>query len=267
MTVVIDGRTYRDGIDLAPAELYERLEAGSSLPTTSAPAPEAFGEALGMASRWADAAMCITVSRCFSTALDSATLAAEQLLEDIPGFAVSVLDSGSAAGGEGLITLAAQRAATSGAELDDVAVAVKKAASRVRLVAYVDTLHYLWKGGRVPGIAHEMTRLLKLKPVFEMTGGRVSRRLPSRTSRRARRRLVGMVAKDVDGPLRACVMHAGAPDEAADLEASLLAEVECEDLYVAEFSPVMGAHTGPGTLGIAYLPAAGVHTGTPGSSA
>lgn len=254
MTVVLNGHTYRDGVDLSASELYARLAAGSGAPTTSAPAPEAYAEALLAASRVADAGLCITVSRTFSAALDSATIAAARSREEMPRFAVSVIDSGSAAGGQGLVTLAAQQSAASGADLAGVVAAANSAASQVRLVAYVDTLYYLWKGGRVPGIVHEMTSLLHLKPVFEMAGGRVNRKLPSRTSRRARRRLVDMVGQGADGPVRACVMHAGAGSDAAELEASLRAAVDCQDVYVAEFSPVMGAHTGPGMLGIAYLP-------------
>jgi DegV family protein with EDD domain len=254
MVVVVEGRTYLDGVDLTPTDLYRMLAAGSGVPTTSAPAPDAYVSAMTSAANIAEAALCITVSRSFSTSLDSARLAADRVMTDSPGFEVWVLDSGSAAGGEGLVALAAQGAAASGAALDEVVTVAQTAAGRVRLVAFVDTLRYLWKGGRVPGIAHEMTRLLRLKPVFEMTRGRVSRRLPSRTSRRALQRLVDMVAKDARGPLRACVMHAGAPGEAAELEVALRESVDCDDLYIAEFSPVMGAHTGPGTLGIAFLP-------------
>ena len=255
MVVVVGGRTYLDGVDLAPVDLYRMLAAGSAVPTTSAPAPDAYRDALTRASRVADAALCITVSRSFSASLDSARLAADRLMTESPGFEISVLDSGSAAGGEGLVALAAQRSAASGAGLDEVTAAAERAITGVRLIAYVDTLRYLWKGGRVPGIAHGMTRLLKLKPVFEMSRGDVSKKLPSRTSRRARQRLVDMVARDAGGPLRASVMHADAPDEAAQLEAALRKAVQLENLYVAEFSPVMGAHTGPGTLGIAFLPA------------
>ncbi len=254
MAVVVEGRTYLDGVDLKPAALYQMLSEGSAVPTTSAPAPDAYSDALTKASKEADAALCITVSRSFSASLDSAQLAADRAMTESPGFEVSVLDSGSAAGGEGLVALAAQRAAEAGATLAEVAAAAQTAADKVRLIAYVDTLQYLWRGGRVPGIAHGMTRLLKLRPIFEMRRGDVSKKLPTRTSRRARRRLVDTVARDAGGPLRACVMHAGAPGEAAELEAALRESVDCQDLYVAEFSPVMGAHTGPGTLGIAFLP-------------
>ena len=254
MAVVVGGRTYLDGIDLTPAELYRRLAAGSAVPTTSAPTPDAYREALSKASQETAAALCITVSRSFSASLDSARLAADRVMTESPRFEISVLDSGSAAGGEGLVALAAQRAAEAGAGLDEVVTVAQTAADRVRLIAYVDTLQYLWRGGRVPGIAHGMTRLLKLKPIFEMSRGDVSKKLPSRTSRRARQRLVDMVARDAGGPLRACVMHADAPDEAAQLEAALRKAVQLENLYVAEFSPVMGTHTGPGTLGIAFLP-------------
>ena len=266
MAVVMDGRTYSDGVDLSPSDLYRMLANGGEVPTTSAPSPDAFYDALIQASHRADEALCITVSRRFSAALDSAGLAVDRARDSLPNLTVAVLDSGSAAGGQGLVALAAQKAAASGRALAEVEAVAQKAADEVRLVAHVDTLHYLWKGGRVPGIAHEVAWLLRLKPVFEMAQGRVNRKLPARTSRRARKRLVDMVEAGADeAPVRACVMHAGAPDEAAELEAALRAAVECEDVYTSEFSPVMGAHTGPGTLGIAYVPADLI--GSPSASA
>ena len=257
MTVVMDGQSHLDGVDLTPSALYRRLAQGSlsGTPTTSAPPPERFFNAFTKIAAHTSAALCITVSRRFSAAADSARLAVERAATDMPELEVALLDSGSAAGGEGLVVLRALEVAATCAALSDVESEARAAAASVRLVAYVDTLYYLWKGGRVPGIARAGASLLGIKPVFEMSGGRVARKMPSRTSRRAAQRLVSMVAGDAgSAPVRACVMHAAAPEEAVELGAALGAAVECKSLYVAEFSPVIGAHIGPGSLGIAYLP-------------
>ena len=256
MLVSIGGKTYRDGVDLTPAQLYRMTSVGSATATTAAPSPQAFYDALARAGQRSNSALCITVARRFSTAYDSAVLAAELARARSPGLKVSVLDCGTAAGGEGLVALAAQRSAASGATLTEVEAAARDAASGVRLVAYVDTMYYLWRGGRVPGIAHAGASLLSIKPIFELANGHISRKMPSRTLRSARRRLLGMVAAGVAGrPAAVCVMHADAPDEAARVRDLLLDTVDCREIYVAEFSAVMGTHIGPGALGVAYAPA------------
>ena len=256
MLVLIGGQTYRDGVDLTPAQLYRTISEGSATPTTAAPSPQAFYEALTQAAQRANSVLCITVARRFSTAYDSAVLAAELARGRHPGLEVSVLDCGSAAGGEGLVTLAAQRSAATGATLPEVESAARDAASGVRLVAYVDTMYYLWRGGRVPGIAHAGASLLSIKPIFELANGRISRKMPARTLRSARRRLLKMVAKGVGGrPVTVCVMHAGVPEVAAAVEDALSDTIDCREIYVAEFSAVMGTHIGPGALGVAYAPA------------
>lgn len=256
MVVLIGSQTYRDGVDLTPAQVYRMISGGSATPTTAAPSPQAFYEALAQAAQRANAALCITVSRRFSTAYDSAVLAAQLARERHPGLEVSVLDCGSAAGGEGLVTLAAQRSAARGATLLEVESVARNAASGVRLVAYVDTTYYLWRGGRVPGIAHAGASLLSIKPIFELANGRISRKMPSRTLRSARRRLLSMVASGVaDRAVTVCVMHAEAPEEAARVEGVLSDTIDCREIYVAEFSAVMGTHIGPGALGVAYAPA------------
>ncbi len=255
MTVTAGGRTYRDGSDLAPGELYRMLSLGE-VATTAAPSPQAFCDGLAEAARVADAALCITVSRAYSSSFESAEAAARRAREEMPGMEVSTLDSGTAAGGEGLVALAALRAAAAGGALAEVAAAASAAARAVRLVAYVDTTLYLWRGGRIPGIAHAGTSLLSVRPVFEVTRGAIGRRVPARSARSARSRLVRMVASAAGGlGTTACVMHAAAPDAADRALAELGDAADCREAYVTEFSAVMGAHIGPGALGIAHAPA------------
>ena len=124
-------------------------------PATSAPSPARFLEAFVSASADAEAALCLTVASRFSTSLDSARLAVEEARQTVPGFEIALLDSESAVGGQGLIALEALRAAESGgAGLAEVVSTARHVIDRVRVVAFLDTLYYLWKGGRVPMIAH-----------------------------------------------------------------------------------------------------------------
>lgn len=164
-----------------------------------------------------------------------------------------MLESGTAAGGEALVTLEARRAAESGKSLDDVMAATRKVISRVRLLAYLDTLYYLWKGGRVPGIAHLATSLLRLKPIFELREGEVRNLARPRTRRRAAARLMRLMKERVEGDeVHATVIHADAAEEAEQLRREVSRAFACEELFVSEFTPVMGTHTGPGMLGIAF---------------
>ena len=253
MGVTIDGKTYLDGRDLEPSAFYAKLRASKELPTTSAPSPARFLEAFEAAREDSGAVFCLTVGSRFSASLDSARSAVEEAKVSLPGLEVVVLDSESAAGGQGLIALEAWRAARDGGGLDEVDAAAREVIHRVRVVAFVDTLYYLWKGGRVPRIAHAGTSLLRIKPLFELARGEVRTVARPRTQRRAMARLLDLVAEGAQGrPVHATVMHADALEAAEELRQQLDAMLPCEELFVSEFTPVMGAHIGPGLVGIAY---------------
>ena len=149
MGLALNGKSYLDGVDLAPTEFYRLLRESSTLPTTSAPSPARFLEAFQRASEYADSVLCITVASRFSASRDSATDAAREAMKEKPNLRIEVLDSESAAGGEGLIALEAWRAAKNGADLERALKRAKAISEKVRLLAFVDTLYYLWKGGRV----------------------------------------------------------------------------------------------------------------------
>lgn len=255
MSVVVDGKAYLDGVDLFPSEFYRLLKQATSPPKTSAPAPARFLDAYRRAATVADAALCITVSPRFSACHSAAKLAQDEARKELGDFPIEVVDSGSAAAGEALVALAALRAASEEKGLAEVEAAARKAVPQVRLLAYLDTLYYLWKGGRVPGIAYAGVSLLDLKPLFEMVQGEVKNLARPRTARRAMRRLIELMRDRVgSGRVHVGVMHAGAPDGAEALRRTIAEEFDCVQLFVTEFSPVMGAHTGPGLLGLAFQP-------------
>jgi DegV family protein with EDD domain len=253
MSVILNGKTYLDGVDLFPGEFYRLLKQASTPPKTSAPPPARFLDAYLQAAGVANGVLCITVSPRFSACHDAAKVARDDARRELGDFPIEVVDSGSAAAGEALIVLAAVRAGSEGKALADVVASVAKAVPKVRLLAYLDTLYYLWKGGRVPGIAYAGVSLLDLKPLFEMAQGEVKNLARPRTARRATHRLVELMRDRVGrNRVHVGVMHAGATDAAETLRASVAEEFDCAQLFVTEFSPVMGAHTGPGLLGLAF---------------
>ena len=254
MSLALAGRTYLDGEDVSPSEFYRMLRAAPSPPTTSAPSPATFLDAYRRAARDSASILCLTVASSVSASYESAKVAARLAADALPGVEVRVIDSESAAGGQGLVALEAHRLASAGAGLDEAAEAVLRAVPRVRLLAFPDTLYYLWKSGRVPGIAHAGSALLGVKPIFELYRGAVGTVARPRTLSRAIRRLVALIRERAgDRPISACVMHADSEQAALELRGAVEAAFECDRIFVAQFTPVMGAHIGPGLLGVAFL--------------
>ncbi len=254
MSLTLAGRTYLDGEDVSPSEFYRMLRAAPAPPTTAAPSPSTFLDAYRRAARDSASILCLPVASRVSASYESAKVAARLAADVLPGVEVRVLDSESAAGGQGLVALEALRSVQAGASLEEAAEAAQRAIPHVRLLAFPDTLYYLWKSGRVPGIAHAGSALLGVKPIFELYRGAVATVARPRTMKRAIRRLVDLMRQRAgDRPISACVMHADSEQAAQELGAEVEAVFECDRIFVAEFTPVMGAHIGPGLLGVAFL--------------
>ena len=252
--VIFDDRVYRDGIDITPAEFYAKLRQTEKLPTTSGSLPGPYLEAYRRASQRADGIVCITESSKFSGMFNSARLAVEMAKEELPGVAVEVLECSSAAAGQGLVVLAAARAAASGKNLAGVVEVVKELMHRVHLFAALDTLHYLVKGGRVPQAAALVNSILGIKPVFSVNGGEAHTVAFPRSTKSALKRILKLMMKKVGKgqPVHAAVMHADALEQARVLRDQISSRFNCVELFITEFTPVMGVHTGPGVIGAAF---------------
>ena len=247
--------TYRDSVDISPADFYTRQRRKAESTRTSAPTPADFLDAYAAASEVAESALTVLVSGAFSAARISADMAYERFRETHPDFEVRNMDSRSAAGGQGLIAWEALKASSTGADIKQVEAHALEVRERVRLIAYVDTLHYLWKGGRVPGIAHAGASLLKIKPVFELRQSQIHSLARPRTTQRAGKKMIELMSERVgDAKVHAIVMHVAAKEKAELLRDAVRERFDCAELFLTEFTPVMGAHIGPGMVGVAFWP-------------
>ena len=185
---------------------------------------------------------------------NSARLAKEMARKSLPDVEIEVLDCGTAAAAEGLIVLAAAREAAQGKELAEVMAKARDVMERVNLFAALDTLYYLVKGGRVPKAAALASSLLKIKPVFTINHSDAHPVTNPRTIKGAINRILKLMEERVarGQPLHVAVMHADAPDKALDISKRITAQFDCEELFITEFTPVMGVHTGPGLIGVAF---------------
>ena len=246
MGLVVGGIVYPDD-ELDPAELLER--AAREAVSTSAPSPGDFAKAITAAGA-DDGAVVVTVSSGMSASYNAANLGAG--LFD-PG-SIVVVDSGTAAGGQGLVALAAAKAAASGAGLAEVASAARQVAAKVRLVATLESLDYLARSGRVPSLAARAGESLGLNMIFEFSAGRVLPHPPAFGSDAALSRIERRIvrADHAGDGLRVAVMDAQAPARAEALAGLVLDRHPDAELFRAPFSSVMVAHTGPGLVGAAW---------------
>ena len=247
-------KLYRDGVDLSPTEFYTLFRQAEELPITTAALPGSFLEAYHKASRRAADILCISLSAKLSGMFNSAQLAVERLDGALPNTTIRVLDCGTAAAAQGLVVLAAARAAASGENLTEVVETARIVMQRVRLFAMLDTLYYLVKGGRAPRVAALATSLLKIKPILTIINGEAHLVTNPRTTAGAMKRILKLMGQEIaEGqPLHVAVMHADAVDEAMVLKEQISSQFDCTELFITEFTPVMGAHTGPGVVGVAF---------------
>lgn len=252
--LIFGDKVYRDGVDITPAEFYGLLRQAEKLPTTSGSLTGPYLEAYRQASRRTNSILCITESSNFSGMFNSARLAMEMAKKELPGVAIEVLECTTAAAGQGLVVLAAAGAAASGKNLSQVVEIIRRLMPHVHLFASLDTLYYLVKGGRVPKVAALASSLLKFKPVFSINGGEAhALALPRSTAAAMKQILKLMESKLSKGQaVHVAVMHADVLEQAKELRDQISSRFNCVDLFITEFTPVMGAHTGPGVVGAAF---------------
>lgn len=252
--LITDGRVYRDGIEIEPRQFYQLLQRNGTIFTTSGPGPQAFLNAFQAAAAEGRDIICITVSPRFSaTTYSSAQIAARMVRESHPEVDVTVLDSQAAAGGEGVIALEAARASQRGETLGEIVAGTEVLIPKVQLIAFLDTLHYLGKSGRIPKVTAWAGSILGFKPLTELSHGEARLMGRPRSRDKATEQLVSITLDRIgDHPAHVNVMHADAPNDAEDLKRRMEGLLDCREIFISEFTPVMGAHTGPGLLGLAF---------------
>lgn len=253
ITVVPDNvhfgqRTYRDGVDLTREEFFIELAKSPVLPTTSQPAVGVFEEVYRQLGREARQIVSIHLPAKLSAVLNSAHLAAQSL----PDLEIVLIDSTQVSMGMGWLVIIAARAARQGKNLAEILALVKDTIPRLRLIAMLDTLEYVQKGGRIGKGAALLGTLLSMKPIVQLLDSELLPVENVRTRRRALQRLAEIVTEMA--PLEeAAVVHANAPALAHEL-AEMLAPVHPFDrILIGQVGAILGTHTGPGAVGVACV--------------
>ncbi|MHA6630836.1 DegV family protein [Pseudonocardia sichuanensis] len=253
LEVRLGERVGREGVDIDAAELSAALADRHLEVQTSRPTPAEFAACFRAAlDGGADEVVSVHLSRELSGTWDAARMAADEVA---PG-RVHVVDSRSTAMGLGFAVLAAADAAEAGAHGVDVVAAAESVAARCRLYFSVDTLDRLRRGGRIGAAAALFGTALAVKPLLHVAQGRIVPLEKVRTSARAAQRLVDLAARAAgDGPCDLAVHHLGAAARAEELAVRLRERLpQAARLLVSEVGAVIGAHVGPGLLGVVVVP-------------
>lgn len=248
LRVTVGTRTAVDGIDVTAADVTAALRERRVV-RTSRPAPAEFAAAYRAAlETGAEHVVSVHLSATLSGTWEAATLAAQ----DFDHGVVRVVDSRSAAMGLGFAVLAAAGRAEAGGTAAEVQGAATEAIDATRTLFYVDTLEHLRRGGRIGTAAALLATSLSVKPLLQMVEGQIVPLEKVRTSSRAVARLAELaLAAAGDGPVDLAVHHLAAPERATALSEQLVAALPAvRDTYVSEIGAVIGAHLGPGVLGV-----------------
>ena len=239
-------------MDITPTEAYELfLKDPESFKTSAAP-PEECLKAYREASKRAENILCVTVSVKLSTVYNAAQEAKELAKTELPQTSIEILDSGTATAAEGFVALAAAQAAAAGKDLATVVGAAKKISDKVNAVVLLDTIRHVYRSGRIPKVASQVGSVLNIRPI--LTVSRTVRFTGAVRNREQGIKRILKMMKDKAGErlVHVAVMHAYAQDEAERLKERVSAEFNCAELWLAEFSPVMGYALGTGTVGAAF---------------
>lgn len=247
LTVVLGNQALEEGTEISARSLAQALERRTPV-TTSRPGPELFAAAYrAAADAGAESVVSLHLSAEISGTYDAAVVAAREA--PVP---VRVVDTGMVAMALGFCALAAAETAEAGGGLDEVVAAAEKQAEGTSAYFYVDTLDYLRRGGRIGTAQALFGSALAVKPLLQLVDGRIEALEKVRTASKAIARLEEIaVERAGTGPVDVAVHHLAASERAAQLAERLRERLPgLQELHVSEVGAVIGAHTGPGLLGV-----------------
>ena len=252
--LILEGKDYRDQIEITPAEFWQRFSDLKEIPTTGVPGPGELANVFAELAESTDSIVCIDVSRAISAIYESFKAARETVMEEHPHLKIEYVDSKSSVGALGFIVLEAARAAQAGKSLNEVVRIAQDLVPRVKWICALDTLKYLIKGGRAPKTA-VIGEFLHIKPIIGFVNGTglVSSLGKERGKQKALLKLVDMVKDyaDISKPLHVMAHFTNRIEEGEELKEMVTSKYNCAEVYITDLTPVMTTHTGP-AVGLSF---------------
>jgi fatty acid kinase fatty acid binding subunit len=248
LNVRFGDQVFRDHVDLSGDDFFARLKSSPQLPKTSQPAVGAFEEVFRRYRDAGDDVVAVLISGKVSGTVGAASAAAKS----VDGEHIEVIDSFTTSMALGFLAIEAARLAKTGAARKVVSERVRELVPKARVLAAVDTLTYLEKGGRIGRARALLGSLLNVKPLITLQDGEVAPLGRARGRPQAIDRLVELLQRD--GKLsHLAVLHGGAPTDAQRLKERVAGNYPGLEIPLAETGAVIGTYTGPGVIGFTYL--------------
>ncbi|GIP47175.1 Fatty acid-binding protein [compost metagenome] len=251
LCVVFGDETFRDGIDITPPDIYRRVEAEGNLPKTTAPSPKDFMDAFGPYIDQGRDIVYISLSSKLSSTYQNAQIAAAEF----PEGRIHVVDSLTLCSGIGLLVMKAVQLAEKGFEAAEIAGQVAAMRPQVETQFVIDTLEYLYKGGRCSGMQNFIGSLLQIRPVLKLVDGNIipAYKVRGRKEKAVQQMLDNALAdKDKMDQDLILVAHTLAEEEAQRLAVILREQTGARKVAIAEAGCVISSHCGPHTVAIMY---------------
>ncbi len=245
----------RDLVTIQRSPFYQWLTSATELPRTASPGP---GDYVALYQQVAEEGMegivSIHMTSKGSGAYQAACVAQSMLRERLPNLRIEVIDSLNVSMCQGWMVVQAARDVLAGLSLPDIVARVKALIPTSAMIQTADTLRYLYMGGRIGRATHLVGSLLNIKPLIGMEEGEIVALGQARSRSRAYRSIVNRVESAANrlGKIRIAYVHAAAPQEVAMLKQMVEERIDCAESLVAELSPALGVHSGPGTAGVCY---------------
>jgi len=255
LQVIWNGEILRDGVDIQPAQFYERLATDKNMPSTSQATPEEFKSVYSELLDQGYEILSVHISSKLSGTIDSALQAKKALKTN----SIEIIDSLSTSMATGFQVMSALRMAKMGATLAECKATALEAINHSGVYFAVNTLEFLHRGGRIGGAAAFMGHMLNLKPLLELKDGKIEAVEKVRTLSKTIDRLLDLAEaklNQVNGPIRLSAVHGNSPAEAEELlnrAVKRFPASQVSEAVLSSISPVLGTHTGPGALGLAYM--------------
>jgi DegV family protein with EDD domain len=251
------GEALRDLVTIQRDEFLRWLESATSLPTTASPGPGDYLEKYTeLAQAGAEAIVSIHMTSSGSGAYQAAKMAQAMAAERLPGVRLEVIDTRNVSLCQGWMAIEAARAALAGKSLEEVVGLVKRMIPVTRMIQTADTLKYLYMGGRIGKAQRLVGSLLNIKPLIGMEDGLIVPLGLARSRARAYQMMADLVEAAVGkmARIKIAYVHAGALAEVEKIRLLVESRLECVETLIAELSPVLAVHSGPGTAGLCYYP-------------
>lgn len=252
--VIWDGRSYSDFIDLQPAEFYTRLSKALEMPLTSQATPGDFLDSYRSLLDKGYEILSIHISSRVTKTLESAALARSML----DGARIELVDSMTGSMAMGFHVLKAAKAAMQGATLQACKALAEKARNHTHIYFVPGTLEFLHRGGRIGSAQAFLGSMIKIFPILEVKDGLIEAVERVRTFNKATERMIELMERKIGdrSPVQLASVHSNCLDKAQELlelARQKLGPERVTDSVISDISPAVGAHIGPGAVGLAYM--------------